>query len=291
MSLPQLLLVDDSEAVLAFGRAALSGHYQISCAQSGREALATLSRLRPAAVLLDLSMPEMDGDEVLARMKETPALAGIPVVILSSEKGRAPACLTAGAAAFVSKPARASELIAAIGQAIANAERAARAGSLAVLLLVVGPQTLALPLDCVVTVLAQPLTERAPVGPDELRETFLLWGQRVRVFDLATRLGVEHARKIEERQLVVLGRGALLLALGADRVHDPEELPPSLLLPQPDADAAGPLAGLLRATARSSRGAVPVLEPRALLDRAASASAAPEDLAHRDVELGTGEPQ
>ena len=291
MSLPQLLLVDDSEAVLAFGRAALSGHYQISCAQSGREALATLSRLRPAAVLLDLSMPEMDGDEVLARMKETPALAGIPVVILSSEKGRAPACLTAGAAAFVSKPARASELIAAIGQAIANAERAARAGSLAVLLLEVGPQTLALPLDCVVTVLAQPLTERAPVGPDELRETFLLWGQRVRVFDLATRLGVEHARKIEERQLVVLGRGALLLALGADRVHDPEELPPSLLLPQPDADAAGPLAGLLRATARSSRGAVPVLEPRALLDRAASASAAPEDLAHRDVELGTGEPQ
>ena len=89
MSLPALLLVDDSEAVLAFGRAALSGHYQIHTAQSGVEALAKLGRLRPAAVLLDLSMPQMDGDEVLARMQRVPELAQIPVVILASEKARA----------------------------------------------------------------------------------------------------------------------------------------------------------------------------------------------------------
>ncbi len=40
MSLPHLLLVDDSEAVLAFQKAALSGHYAVSTALNGREALA-----------------------------------------------------------------------------------------------------------------------------------------------------------------------------------------------------------------------------------------------------------
>ena len=92
----RVLLVDDSEAVLAFGRAALSGHYQISTAASGVEALSRMQKLQPAAVLLDLSMPQMDGDEVLARMQKHSELAHIPVVILSSEKQRAQADVPGG---------------------------------------------------------------------------------------------------------------------------------------------------------------------------------------------------
>src|SRR4051812_49619253 len=83
VSLPHLLLVDDSESVLAFEKAALAGHYVVSTAVNGREALTKVAQLRPAAVLLDLSMPEMDGDEVLAQMQQDPQLAGIPVIIVS----------------------------------------------------------------------------------------------------------------------------------------------------------------------------------------------------------------
>src|SRR6185436_7805594 len=88
VSLPHLLLVDDSEAILAFERAALSSHYAVSTALNGAEALEKVRQIRPAAVLLDLSMPEMDGDEVLRRMKADRELSYIPVVVVSSEKHR-----------------------------------------------------------------------------------------------------------------------------------------------------------------------------------------------------------
>ena len=138
MSLPHLLLVDDSEAVLAFEKAALAGHYLVSTAVNGRDALLKVAQLRPAAVLLDLSMPEMDGDEVLARMRQDPQLAQIPVIIVSSEKQRAEACLSAGARAFLGKPIRAQDLLPLVGQVLEEARREQRAGNLAVLFVIAG---------------------------------------------------------------------------------------------------------------------------------------------------------
>ena len=270
MSLPALLLVDDSEAVLAFGRAALSGHYQIHTAQSGVEALAKLGRLRPAAVLLDLSMPQMDGDEVLIRMKRDPLLARVPVVILSSEKGRAAACLAAGAASFIAKPARAAELLAGVNRAVEEAELAARAGARSVLLIEAGSRTLALALESIVAVVEQPAVEALDHGPDYLRERLVLWGEPLPVLDLPRRLGVEHSRRLEERQLVVVRDAAVRLALCVDRVHDPEELPASALQAAPSAAAA--TAGLfpdgLTGLARSSLGEVALIGLAALLSPA-----------------------
>src|SRR5690349_4170322 len=104
MSLPHLLLVDDSDAIIAFERAALSGHYILSSATNGREALEKASQLLPDAILLDLSMPVMGGDEVLRHLKASSALKSIPVIIISSEKIRAEQCLAAGAEAFLEKP-------------------------------------------------------------------------------------------------------------------------------------------------------------------------------------------
>ena len=79
------------------GTMALAGHYQVTTAVNGRDALLKVAQLKPAAVLLDLSMPEMDGDEVLARMHADPQLARIPVIIVSSEKQRAEECLKTAA--------------------------------------------------------------------------------------------------------------------------------------------------------------------------------------------------
>ena len=134
MSLPHLLLVDDSEAVLAFEKAALSGHYALSTATTGREALAKVPQIAPAAILLDLSMPEMDGDEVLAHLQDDPEFRRIPVIIISSERVRAEACLRNGAKAFLPKPIRAQELLPLVERVLEEARTAARAGNVAVLL-------------------------------------------------------------------------------------------------------------------------------------------------------------
>jgi len=155
VSLPHLLLVDDSEAVLAFERAALSGHYVVTTAANGREALAKVAAVRPAAMLLDLSMPEMDGDEVLAQMQRDADLRRIPVIIVSTEKQRAEACVKNGARAYLPKPIRAQDLLPLVGRVLEDELRATQQGSLSVLFVSTADVELGLPLDAVVSVLHQ----------------------------------------------------------------------------------------------------------------------------------------
>ncbi len=60
----------------------------------------------PDLILLDLHLPEMEGEEVLARLKHSAATRDIPVVVLSADAtpGRVDRLLKAGAHDFVSKP-------------------------------------------------------------------------------------------------------------------------------------------------------------------------------------------
>ena len=270
MSLPHLLLVDDSEAVLAFEKAALAGHYLVSTAVNGRDALLKVSQLRPAAVLLDLSMPEMDGDEVLAQMRQDPQLAQIPVIIVSSEKQRAAACLSAGARAFLAKPIRAQDLLPLVGQVLEEARLQQRAGSLAALFVSAGGVELGVPLESVRSVLHQVATCPLPVGPAYLCELLDLHGEPVLVLDLARRLGLTHTQPLDERKLVVVDCGERRLALCVDEVRDPEELAREQVLPRESLAGAehGPLRDALVAVARTSRGLLPVIDPRALASRA-----------------------
>jgi CheY-like chemotaxis protein/chemotaxis signal transduction protein len=269
VSLPHLLLVDDSEAVLAFERAALSGHYLISTALTGREALAKVEQIDPAAVLLDLSMPEMDGDEVLARLQESPQLRRIPVIIISSEKQRAESCLKAGAKAFLAKPIRAQDLLPLVERVLSQARAEARAGNVAALFVSVGNIELGLPLSCVRTVLHQTATRPLPLGPSYLSEVLTLHGEPVAVLDLARRLGVQHVMPILERKLVVIERDGARLALCVDDVRDPEELPAGDLTPRERLGGAehGALQEALLGIARTARGPLPLVDPRALISR------------------------
>ena len=283
MSLPSLLLVDDSEAVLAFERAALSGHYQIATASNGREALEKLPQIMPAAVLLDLSMPEMDGDEVLRRMQLDPLLRRIPVVVISSETMRAERCLAAGARAFLPKPIRAQDLLPLLERVLAQARAEERKGELAVLFVCAGSIELGLPLEAVRTVLHQVATQKLPLGPPYLREIFELHGGPVAVLDLPVRLGVEHHRPLAERKLVVVDCAGALLALCVDEVRDPEEIDPGDLTPREKLAGAqhGALQDALLAVVKTPRGLLPVVEPRALLS--------PDLLRQLTAGLGGGE--
>ena len=269
MSLPHLLLVDDSEAVLAFQKAALSGHYAISTAMNGREALAKVPQIDPAAILLDLSMPEMDGDEVLAHLMDDPNHRRIPVIIISSEKLRAEACLRNGAKAFLPKPIRAQELLPLVARVLEDARTAARAGNVAVLFVSVGKIELGLPLASVRNVLHQTATQALPLGPSYLMEMIELHGEAVAVLDLARRLGVEHLQPVIERKLVVVEREGARIALCVDEVRDPEELSATDITPREllGGSQHGALQEALLGVAKTGRGPLPLIDPRALVSR------------------------
>jgi chemotaxis signal transduction protein/CheY-like chemotaxis protein len=269
LSLPQLLLVDDSEAILAYEMAALTGHYGFSTATTGREALALAQQLVPDLVLLDLSMPGLTGDEVLRLMKADPALSHIPVIVISSEHERGEASTRAGAAAFLPKPIRAEQLRELVGQVLEGARRSVREGGLAVLPVGVGPLEFGLPLERVRRVLPQPATRPLPLGPTYLSELFEFDGQPVAVLDVARRLGIAHAVPRDERKLVVIAQDTLLLALSVDRVREPEELAASeIAWREPRKESGeGPIAEALLAVSRDVHGSLPIVDPRALLPR------------------------
>jgi signal transduction histidine kinase/ActR/RegA family two-component response regulator len=74
----------------------------------------------PALVLLDLHLPDMGGDQVLQRLRDDPATASIPVVIVSADAtpGQVQRLLTAGATAYLTKPIQVRELLAVLDDAL-----------------------------------------------------------------------------------------------------------------------------------------------------------------------------
>lgn len=224
MSQPMVLLIDDSEAVLAYERAALAGHYAIASASNGREGLQQAQSIRPDLVLLDLSMPEMTGDEVLAALKADASLASIPVIIVSSERERAEACVKRGAAAYLAKPFRAEDLRSLVSRTLEEVQKARRSQSLPILFVGIGSEEFGIELDAVRAVVLQPLTQTLATGPSFVNEVVEIHGEMMGVLDLARPFGVPHAHAVVERKLVILSRGGSLLAVSVDSVRDPVEI-------------------------------------------------------------------
>ena len=86
---PKILTVDDSKTIrMIVGRAFKTFACEIHEAADGVEGLTVAQRERPDIILLDLTMPIMDGVEMLTRLKADQELRSIPVVMLTAESGR-----------------------------------------------------------------------------------------------------------------------------------------------------------------------------------------------------------
>ncbi|MGI9254144.1 MAG: response regulator [Thermomicrobiales bacterium] len=81
----RVLVVDDEPAICRLIALVLQEEgYEVTAAPSGKVALAEAAAALPAIVLLDLMMPEMSGQETLARLRELPGGGGVPVIIMSA---------------------------------------------------------------------------------------------------------------------------------------------------------------------------------------------------------------
>ncbi len=82
---PRILVVDDTPDNLYLMSALLEDQYEVTTAESGAQALEiAASASPPELILLDIMMPEMDGYEVLRRLRQNPATASIPVIFLTA---------------------------------------------------------------------------------------------------------------------------------------------------------------------------------------------------------------
>jgi signal transduction histidine kinase/ActR/RegA family two-component response regulator len=86
---------------------------EVVAAMQGRLGLELAHELRPALVLLDLHLPDVSGDDVLRQLREDPATASIPVVIVSADAtpGQIQRLTAAGAMAYLTKPLDVRELL------------------------------------------------------------------------------------------------------------------------------------------------------------------------------------
>ena len=84
-----ILVVDDDPDVRLFSVTVLEEHgYTPLEATNGEEGLEMIKEHKPDLIILDITMPVMNGAEMLAKMKEEPELKNIPVIMLTAEAGK-----------------------------------------------------------------------------------------------------------------------------------------------------------------------------------------------------------
>ncbi len=121
MSDPTVLVIEDERQIRRFlGPTLASNGYRMLEADTGADGLTEAAAWQPDIVILDLGLPDMDGLQVLRRLREWSA---VPVIVLSArgQEGDKVAALDAGADDYVSKPFGPAELLARIRVALRHA--------------------------------------------------------------------------------------------------------------------------------------------------------------------------
>src|SRR5512136_2177133 len=115
---PHILVIDDEAQILRALRTILTAkQFRVSVASRGEEGLALAAAQPPDLIILDLSLPDMDGVEVCARLREW---TQVPIIILSVREGERDkvVALDKGADDYLTKPFGIEELLARIRVAL-----------------------------------------------------------------------------------------------------------------------------------------------------------------------------
>lgn len=145
MSRPRVLLADDHRMVAEGLKALLPDEFElVGVVEDGRAMIAAAEKLRPDVIVADISMPNLNGFEALARLRKSHPKIKVVFLTMHQNAAYARRALEAGASAFVVKHAAPEELVlaihAALGgktfitpsltkQLVEQAERGARSGN------------------------------------------------------------------------------------------------------------------------------------------------------------------
>jgi len=121
MTAPRILLADDQEEVLQTLVEMLEGEFQIvGTAENGMRVLELTPRLAPDIVVLDISMPVLNGFEAALRLKEQCSAARVVFLTAHEDTDLVEAGMSAGALGYVVKSCLATDLVPALWQVLAG---------------------------------------------------------------------------------------------------------------------------------------------------------------------------
>ena len=114
-----VLVVEDSEPIRRILALLLEGHgYEVVAAALGREGLALAQELHPRAITLDLSLPDVDGRDLLRALKADERTRSIPIIVVSAYASTLSPAERACAAEVLSKPFDVDELLTRVARVV-----------------------------------------------------------------------------------------------------------------------------------------------------------------------------
>lgn len=123
----KILSVDDSKTIRMIVGRSLKNYDCVICeASNGEEGLAAAASEKPDLIILDITMPVMDGVTMLTKLREDPGLKAIPVVMLTAESGRENVAHIArlGVRDYLVKPFKEEQLVEKIGRIVTLTQKA-----------------------------------------------------------------------------------------------------------------------------------------------------------------------
>jgi len=112
-----ILIVEDHPSLADILRRIITAYGAcVSYVDSGNKALTQVKRKPPDLILLDLSLPDMDGLEVATRLRQNENTKSVPILLMSASPNKKRECLRSGCNDFILKPFDITELLARISR-------------------------------------------------------------------------------------------------------------------------------------------------------------------------------